>query len=750
MCAMKTVLNSVAQDACIMRVGCVARKCGERKEMKKLLIMTCAIASAIACVAADQSLTWTAGANPQSLGANGELAFTYDANDKVQTLLATIGSGDTITLSGDTIDFAADAMVTLSGEGNLVVENTLTGVNGLTVTNAQDAALVEFLDPRLLNSGANAAFKAVFPGCDLDDITILYANQNNFDGKEHDGVTYASLGNPQINYPHVVRRMTKDGVKWLTCQMQACYISGNKWITKTALLELKQSGADVVGRTVGAYYPWAKLEGEDMLNLYRLWQSNPDPSVNTEILTGGYRIGRLLATWSGAPGVSLRGNLSGLGGTLTVAKGAKADMLGVTAPPPSFFVAGQFVVGDANVSLDGTMGGDCNGALVLEATQVGSYTVTLPKTTHVNRMRAAMGQNNRTNGATEDHVDTCGRLIIRGDSAAGKTMICKANSWSSFPTNGIVEVRDGGVLDLTGMTGKGGPNGATWQNDTATIRVYKGGIVKHNNNWTTSNEQKIELRGGTFESQRASGVTFSYQNNMLFEDGGALTSKGGTYWSGNSSAPSWKVRGTSPSSLDAPLQLLGTGNNGTLRVMTLDVADVTGNDQPDFIFKQSITRYTGYLKAGINKTGIGTALMMGVFDLNNGVQVSCGTLVLGISNGWTGGAITLHGGTFAVSNNTVNTIPSLLKVAERGGTIQMGTGAKLSFDASNGETWTGDLVVKNFTEDSLRIGTTSDGLNADQKNRIFWYDAQKSKNRRLYIKGNGYLTALKGTVISLH
>ena len=69
---------------------------------------------------------------------------------------------------------------------------------------------------------------------------------------------------------------------------------------------------------------------------------------------------------------------------------------------------------------------------------------------------------------------------------------------------------------------------------------------------------------------------------------------------------------------------------------------------------------------------------------------------------------------------------------------------------ANGETWTGDLVVKNFTEDSLRIGTTSDGLNADQKNRIFWYDAQKSKNRRLYIKGNGYLTALKGTVISLH
>ena len=77
--------------------------------------------------------------------------------------------------------------------------------------------------------------------------------------------------------------MTKDGVKWLTCQMQACYISGNKWITQTALLELKQSGADIVGRTVGAYYPWAKLEGEDMLNLYQLWRSNPDTNINTEL-----------------------------------------------------------------------------------------------------------------------------------------------------------------------------------------------------------------------------------------------------------------------------------------------------------------------------------------------------------------------------------------------------------------------------------------------------------------------------------
>ncbi|MBR3223194.1 MAG: hypothetical protein IKF72_13315 [Kiritimatiellae bacterium] len=259
-----------------------------------------------------------------------------------------------------------------------------------------------------------------------------------------------------------------------------------------------------------------------------------------------------------------------------------------------------------------------------------------------------------------------------------------------------------------------------------------------------------ETHHGIFESQRASGsVTYSYQNNMLFEDGGALTSKGGTFWAGNSTAPSWKVRGTSPSSCEAPIQVLGAS---ILRVMTLDVADVTGNDQPDFIFRQSVKRHNDLPMSGINKTGIGTALMMGVFDLRNGLQVSCGTVMLGISNGWTGGAITLHGGTFAVSNNTVNAIPSVLKVSERGGTIQLGDGAKLSFLDSSGEAWAGDgiLVVKNFAEGALRIGTTGDGLNDDQKGKIFWYDAQKNKNRPLRILGNGYLTAQIGMVISIH
>ena len=80
--------------------------------MKKLLIIGSVVALTTAPIltqATDQSLTWTTGTTPATLGTGGELTFSYDANDKVQTLSATVAAGDTITLNGDAIDFAADA-----------------------------------------------------------------------------------------------------------------------------------------------------------------------------------------------------------------------------------------------------------------------------------------------------------------------------------------------------------------------------------------------------------------------------------------------------------------------------------------------------------------------------------------------------------------------------------------------------------------------------------------------------------------
>ena len=133
--------------------------------------------------------------------------------------------------------------------------------------------------------------------------------------------------------------------------------------------------------------------------------------------------------------------------------------------------------------------------------------------------------------------------------------------------------------------------------------------------------------------------------------------------------------------------------------------------------------------------------MMGVFDLNNGFQVSCGTLMLGISNGWTGGALTMAGGTFAVSNNTVNAIPAVLKVSNRGGKIRLGEGATLSFaDSSSQDTeWMTNIVVECFREGALRFGNSADALTERQQNFL-----RTSEGRKLHLLSNGYVTAIRG------
>ena len=179
-----------------------------RRDVKSLkLVMFCAaLTSAAVCTAADATYVW-----PDDLATANEITVEYDTTDptKVKTLTATVAAGDAVTLTGGTIDFAADAVVKLSGPGGFAIENTLTGVNGLTVTNAENACILNYNDGLL----PSKTFKTIFPGVDLDDIIILYGDQrtaNNVPG----------MSNNQIHYPHFVRRMTVDGVKMMTMQMR--------------------------------------------------------------------------------------------------------------------------------------------------------------------------------------------------------------------------------------------------------------------------------------------------------------------------------------------------------------------------------------------------------------------------------------------------------------------------------------------------------------------------------------------------
>ena len=686
----------------------------------KSLFMAGAAAAGLAVSAADATYTW-----PDDLSTASEIAVEYDTADptKVKTLTATVAAGDAVTLVGGTIDFAADAVVKLAGYGRLVVSNALTGVNGLTVTNT--AAKSGFLlYPTLLPT---KSYATLYPGCDLDDITILYAD-NPRGG-------FSSSNSAQVHWPYHAKRETVDGVKTMTLQMQIQYpylsaLSG--YVTKCVKIELRQSGSDVVGRTVSAYGCFDNYEGVDMERSYQMKPGSqthgclnvwPSAVYGSDTTSGNYGIAQLAAEWKGAARLSLRGSLTGLGGRLAIARGALVDTLGAALAngPAQLDVLGGFTAGDATGTANSAVAGARGGTLVYEATQAGSWTATLAKT---NSMASS-----RDKGAIPDYA---GHLVVKGYSAIGAYMTCDIQAQKVAPKDGSVDIYDGGVVNF--MSGAGNHSNSSYQNDTATYYVYSGGVLRVTGNHALYRNGKIRLLGGTLEKRRdgsSSAVNMNlYCNTLLLADGAQVNGDPANpdmrLWMGNEGGR-WNVRGTSPSCCNVPVQFVGTYTH------TIDVADVTGDDRPDFAYTRTFgTQESGKGASVVKKTGEGTVLCKGDVDVAGGLNVTNGTWQLGASNLWKNNrALTLSGGTFSVSNNTSNAIGALT-VEARGGTIELGEGATLAFPAPSG-TWAGTVTIKGFRENAIRFGTDLSQVDKDR------YRFRTADGRRLHLMDNGYL-----------
>ena len=668
--------------------------------------------------AADVSYTWPDVGN--------EVSVEYDVTDPslVKTLTVTVSAGDTVTLAGGTIAFAADAVVKLAGYGKFIVNNTLTGVNGLTVTNtAAKSGLLSYKGQLPANG-----YATVFPGCDLDDITVLYADN------PHSGYSWSNSG--QIHWPYVVQRFTENGVKMMTLQMQIQYpyASLSGYLTKCVKIELKQSGADVVAKEADEFGSFNNVEGSDMELSY---QRNPGRQTIADLrvwrAANNYHIGALAAEWNGAAHLSLRGSLTGLGGKLTVTRGALVDTLGAALAngPAQLDVLGRFTAGDATGTPNGIVAGTRGGTIVYEATQPGNWTVTLNKANN-------MGNSSDRLLAT----DYAGHLIVKGDSATGTYMTCDIAATNVVPKYGSVDIYDGGTVNF--MPGAKNHSGTQYHNDTATYYVHSGGVLRISGNHAIYRNDKIKLLGGTFEKRRESSTANTLVMNLycndLFLADGAQVNGDPEYpnlwmWMGNA-AGTWSVRGTSPSYCNVAVQFVGT------KTHTIDVADVTGDDSPDFIYTKAFgTQESGNGATIIRKVGEGTVLCMGDVDIVGGLNVTNGTWKLGASNLWKNSrALTLSGGTFSVSNNTANTIGAL-SVGACGGTIELGEGATLTFPAPSGS-WAGTVAIKGFRGVSIRFGTDLSGLDIEK------YKFRTAEGRKLHLLSNGYLSPY-GTQIKI-
>ena len=393
--------------------------------------------------------------------------------------------------------------------------------------------------------------------------------------------------------------------------------------------------------------------------------------------------------------------------------------------------------------LKGVFSGSGEAMLDFAATVPGVAHTVVMDISMTNAISAVTGQDKHWEQLSKR--DVFGRLVIQGNSQTGAIMTNCVKSWAAFPSNGVVEVRDGGVLDLR-VANRGTPDAGKHQNDSATIRVYAGGVFCHNTAWTTSIKQRYELMGGKFVSTRNSDDANIYMNNILFEDGACLESSKARLWTGNGSWGVWTVRGTSPSYCDAPVAFLD-GDKDVWRSMTLDVADVTNDESADFIFKKKIEPYstkegsTSFRNVTVIKKGLGKVRFDGTFWIQNGVDIEAGAIEIGISDCWQARCpVKLSGGTFAAAAGTENEIGAL--TVGKDSEIVLGEGAKLAFSDSSANAWSGTVTIRGFAEKSIRFGTSASGLTKDQVASFVTENGDKPR-----ILNNGYLTILNGMTV---
>ena len=346
-----------------------------------------------------------------------------------------------------------------------------------------------------------------------------------------------------------------------------------------------------------------------------------------------------------------------------------------------------------------------------------------------------------------------GRLVVEG-KPDGTRIFANVNGPERLPTNGVIEVRMGGTLNMGNSVN--GPSVGS-QNNSVHYKVYRGGILRtypgvltSNSKWAYKKGQRIDLLGGEFLPSwmhfPETKLCYLYLNNTIFADGARIESDI-PFWAGNagsSEAERWLVRGTSPSYVDSPVMFLD--KNHVKNEFPIDVADVTGDEGSDFYLlkdftycdKVSASGSTDFDKVELGKYGPGTLEARGKHQLKTGYKINIygGAWKLGAS-GITDDAaqgFRLAGGTLEAADGTANNCGPLA-ITARGGKIKLGAGATLTFADSSAETWpkTAMVKVEGFAEKAIRFGTSHASA---PSRKIFTTD-----EGRLYVDDEGYLTA---------
>lgn len=311
--------------------------------------------------------------------------------------------------------------------------------------------------------------------------------------------------------------------------------------------------------------------------------------------------------------------------------------------------------------------------------------------------------------------------------------------------NSKTEVLDGGILDLNVAHNDG-------LNPCNRIVVHRGGTVIQSVAGVFNRMQELVVGGNVSLIANASiGECGCYLNNLVFRDGGRLTTGGpriGLY--------------------DAVWQALGTGAACTNEAMvamvhfptsprpttvwTLNIEDLTGDDGADFVFRgklmdfpnEGAQRYYGLTR---RKTGAGTLLLgenlvstaiTGRWEIVEGTVAVAGSDLLSAERGY---SLALQGGTLELKDGTENSFAFFTDLTASS-SITLGRNARLELPGAP-DVWSPGAVLRVDLASGarLRMGVDSTSLTAEQLSGV------RVNGHAARIDGDGYVYPCTGMMI---
>lgn len=347
----------------------------------------------------------------------------------------------------------------------------------------------------------------------------------------------------------------------------------------------------------------------------------------------------------------------------------------------------------------------------------------------------------KTTFAAENKLNGAGAQVVQH---GGKATVTHVNG---LPAKSVYEVRGGGVLTLS-APGCGNETGIS--GGGTTIKVCKGSTLEIRKAAQLGfAAQKVVVDGGTF-SQRPDEPTLRdgdcYVNRLTLMNGARVVGAGvrATYTYG----ATWTVGGTSPSYVDTKILVASTSS----KILTFDVADVTGDAEPDLTLSQEIDSFdeSQHYKFYLAKTGAGTMRLNGVNTWNRGkvaswqnpIRLQAGTVELGVNDCMNEKlGVSFQGGTLALVAGVTNNVGAA--------TLEAASGLSLAADASllmtnltvSANCGVADRLAITAAEGAtVRIGTAAD-CPAETLRRI------RYNGHRVLQNADGSLEPIYGAVI---